>query len=554
MDKKKISLFYKALIIYIAVFISLCAVGLCVFADYLYNYERSLPENFAENFVTSLTEDDLDEIMNEVYPGEINNYEDKTDVYNQVYKPEISGRLEFYKAAGVYKEDAPAFNVFSEKGVKLFLLKLEKCGEYRYNLSKWNVESVEVYSGEIFADKFDITVYVPLGSELFAYGNAVSAEYIAEAATNNVYVKEFDSKIATEREYSSYYFENMSIVPELSVIFNGEELNKIDNLAESREDSHVKRIYLYPDAEFYTAEFTAPSTADVSVNGISVSEAYITNSADISDANEFETENKVTYNTYFIEGLIFEPIISVKFNGRELTAEDKNYVISDDYKTKITVNVPNGAEVNINGTSVSDSYEKESPDVYGVISQLSGYIEDRDNTTTYRITGFYSEPEVEAKLNGTPLVLINKSTSDSGETVYDFVIKSDSVTNEEAAAFAEEFLRDYVNFVACGYVGIDENHKVVMDYTLARSPAYNLMKKSYDSVKWNSKFGDVKYDSISITDFVDYYENCVGCTISFDVTLSAGRGKIRNYVDSISIIMIKNSGEWKIADITFGAN
>ena len=126
MTKKKISSFYKILIIYTAVIVVLCAAGLAIFADYIYNYELSLPESCAKSFIESLKTEDLEAIMKDVYPGKLNPIEDEDKVYSDIYESEIMTELEFYKAAGIYKEDVPAYNVFNQKGSKLFLLKLQK--------------------------------------------------------------------------------------------------------------------------------------------------------------------------------------------------------------------------------------------------------------------------------------------------------------------------------------------------------------------------------------------------------------------------------------------
>jgi len=553
MTKKKISSFYKILIIYTAVIVVLCATGLAIFADYIYNYELSLPESCAKSFIESLKTEDLEAIMKDVYPGKLNPIEDKDKVYSDIYESEIMTKLEFYKAAGIYKEDVPAYNVFNQKGSKLFLLKLQKCGEYRYGLPKWEVSMTEPYTEDVSANKFDFTVIVPYGAELIVNGSSVPANYIAEEKSTNCYLSKFEKNIVNAREYTVYYFDKLSIVPEISVIYGENEKISLTNFSDVRGKSWQKRIYLYPEDRFYSVEFNASSFVNISVNGINISDEFIKSSTEITDVNAFEKDNGYSVKTYLIPNLLTTPEIKVKFLGEEITPDENgNYVIGEEHKKAMTFIAPKNAKIALNGVSVTGDYAKNVSDTYGLLDNFKKYVKSTANLVTYTISGFYCVPEITASLGDTELTLICMRNVGVGETIYEYVLNTEKTLSHEVSSLSETFLRDYINFVSSGYVDIDLNHEVVMNYMLEGTPGYNIMKKSYNTVKWNSKYEKLVYNSVEIRGISVYHDNLVGCKISYDISLYDSRGSSNAIADTMTLLFIKDNDKWMIGNVSFG--
>ena len=179
-------------------------------------------------------------------------------------------------------------------------------------------------------------------------------------------------------------------------------------------------------ADFFSApkrEVTvnAPEKAVVCVNGVALGGDYTTGSSEYAGLNEFESGRTGAPRSaeYHVGGLYAQPSVTAELDGTALTAAEEKgayyFAYPESASHTVTVTVPSGCSVTINGVPLGDDRLTDYREPYPDLTEFESA--DKFFDVRYAIAGFYSEPEVSATLNGAALDRAGKEPWSFGFTV-----------------------------------------------------------------------------------------------------------------------------------------
>ncbi|MBO5274890.1 MAG: hypothetical protein J6I45_09770 [Clostridia bacterium] len=203
--------------------------------------------------------------------------------------------------------------------------------------------------------------------------------------------------------------------PVYSILADGEAYFTL-TLKEGEEVGFGMRMWeadtLTADEAYYTTErhtltITAPSEAEVSVNGRILAAADIeADGLRYRDVNPYEASlAELACTKYRVEGLFTPPEVAVIYEGVALTPSNKgdySYVFLPGQAQTLTVKAPSTATVTVNGYILTNDYVVEST-AYTDIQPEEKDIANLPTELTYLLEGIYSTPAVACHLNNTEL-------------------------------------------------------------------------------------------------------------------------------------------------------
>ena len=194
----------------------------------------------------------------------------------------------------------------------------EPWGDYEVKLSYNDVECVleerdgGIYPYEISKDlRYDCTVTVPAGTELYIDGERATVSYIKESDAVYPYLSPLELNAETAPKATVYEFAGLYTKPEIKATYNGTEIS----CKESKENGFLcSYSYALP---FEASEYSllVPFDTKVYINGIELGEEYITEKdilyTEVSDYAALLVNPK-TLCRYTVKDLLFVPEITVK--------------------------------------------------------------------------------------------------------------------------------------------------------------------------------------------------------------------------------------------------
>lgn len=306
-------------------------------------------------------------------------------------------------------------------------------------------------------------------------------------------------------------------------------INKVELLAD----------FIAPKARSIT--ITAPVGATVTVNGIAVSENYLSDAApDTSYLPELEqnaTDLLCCYEIANIYGTV--EIAGTATNGDTLVAEksDENGAVFalPEGELSYTIYAPAGATVSVNGVELDENYKKtgegttlslfEGLENYGAAPEMEAW----------EVGGLHQTPEITAAdESGTAL---------SAPYLQDGVYVFQPAADEELAAsqqqYAETFYNLYAAFEANRDDKLDTNYYNILPYMYGGTPLGTRLASEYSSRQPSGGVAAGSYDSVEVTGFVPYGDNLYTCTVLlYNDDELAG---------SCAVAFIKASGKWYAA-------
>lgn len=306
-------------------------------------------------------------------------------------------------------------------------------------------------------------------------------------------------------------------------------INKVELLAD----------FIAPKARSIT--ITAPVGATVTVNGIAVSESYLSDAApDTSYLPELEqnaTDLLCCYEIANIYGTV--EIAGTAANGDTLVAEksDENGAVFalPEGELSYTIYAPAGATVSVNGVELDENYKKtgenttlslfEGLENYGAAPEMEAW----------EVGGLHQTPEITAAdESGTAL---------SAPYLQDGVYVFQPAADEELAAsqqqYAETFYNLYAAFEANRDDKLDTNYYNILPYMYGGTPLGTRLASEYSSRQPSGGVAAGSYDSVEVTGFVPYGDNLYTCTVLlYNDDELAG---------SCAVAFIKASGKWYAA-------
>lgn len=306
-------------------------------------------------------------------------------------------------------------------------------------------------------------------------------------------------------------------------------INKVELLAD----------FIAPKARSIT--ITAPVGATVTVNGIAVSENYLSDAApDTSYLPELEqnaTDLLCCYEIANIYGTV--EIAGTAANGDTLVAEksDENGAVFalPEGELSYTIYAPAGATVSVNGVELDENYKKTGEDTtLSLFEGLENYGA-APEMEAWEVGGLHQTPEITAAdESGTAL---------SAPYLQDGVYVFQPAADEELAAsqqqYAETFYNLYAAFEANRDDKLDTNYYNILPYMYGGTPLGTRLASEYSSRQPSGGVAAGSYDSVEVTGFVPYGDNLYTCTVLlYNDDELAG---------SCAVAFIKASGKWYAA-------
>lgn len=306
-------------------------------------------------------------------------------------------------------------------------------------------------------------------------------------------------------------------------------INKVELLAD----------FIAPKARSIT--ITAPVGATVTVNGIAVSENYLSDAApDTSYLPELEqnaTDLLCCYEIANIYGTV--EIAGTAANGDTLVAEksDENGAVFalPEGELSYTIYAPAGATVSVNGVELDENYKKTGEDTtLSLFEGLENYGA-APEMEAWEVGGLHQTPEITAATeSGTAL---------SAPYLQDGVYVFQPAADEELAAsqqqYAETFYNLYAAFEANRDDKLDTNYYNILPYMYGGTPLGTRLASEYSSRQPSGGVAAGSYDSVEVTGFVPYGDNLYTCTVLlYNDDELAG---------SCAVAFIKASGKWYAA-------
>lgn len=306
-------------------------------------------------------------------------------------------------------------------------------------------------------------------------------------------------------------------------------INKVELLAD----------FIAPKARSIT--ITAPVGATVTVNGIAVSESYLSDAApDTSYLPELEqnaTDLLCCYEIANIYGTV--EIAGTAANGDTLVAEksDENGAVFalPEGELSYTIYAPAGATVSVNGVELDENYKKTGEDTtLSLFEGLENYGA-APEMEAWEVGGLHQTPEITAAdESGTAL---------SAPYLQDGVYVFQPAADEELAAsqqqYAETFYNLYAAFEANRDDKLDTNYYNILPYMYGGTPLGTRLASEYSSRQPSGGVVAGSYDSVEVTGFVPYGDNLYTCTVLlYNDDELAG---------SCAVAFIKASGKWYAA-------
>ncbi len=280
----------------------------------------------------------------------------------------------------------------------------------------------------------------------------------------------------------------------------------------------VQKVELLSDfinPEPRTLSITAPADATVTVNGITVSESYISSEApDSSYLPELEQNASELLRRYDIPGIYGTVEIgATSADGEVLSAEssDENGAVFalEEGTLSFRICAPEGAVISVNGVVLDESYKTGEKVTANFMSGLEGYGA-APELEAWEVTGLHLEPEYS---------VTDTSGSDLGAAYIQdgtplFLPASDSELEAAQSEYSENFFKLYAAFESNANDKIDTNYYNMVSYLYGTLPLTSRLGSEYIAREPAGGVTDSGYDSYELGNFMKLGENCYGCHVS----------------------------------------
>lgn len=200
----------------------------------------------------------------------------------------------------------------------------------------------------------------------------------------------------------------------------------------------------------------------------------------------------------------------------------------------VTVTVPSGSEVSLNGISVDTKYIKNDNITFDPCKNVAEFVT-APTLTEYEVTGLLCEPDITVEYNNMPLSL-------SGENgVYTCSYPEDAALLETQKATIINTAETYGKYIINR--GSLASLKKLM---VGRAETYI----SDIPAVWaflSGKQYTYEFKNESITNFKKYSDNCFSCDMYYDLYVNWGYGS-KTYETSMTYVYVLIDGNWYVAD------
>ncbi len=529
------------LIIYgISLFVLLAAlIGiLCLF---LTTYERNLPEKRVSEYIKDLTEEKIGEMIS----GEavlLSEFEDGVDIfYLGVANGGEKKGFSFYKKAEEYTSSRPVFKLIYGN-TEIGKITLEKAADTAFfGLTKWEIEECKIYTEDFLKNPKTFTVILPSSATLMIGDAEVSDEYITSSG------QKYDGSCFLRSENvlcKKYTIEGIYSEPRFRAVLGDKTVELL-----TYDKNGVLDWYIQEGNHLI---LTAPEESSVTLDGKPLNIGYCYKTEPQAEIGVFEEglEMPPSDAFYRIEKTDQEPKITVTVASGALetykSGEKILYRYPEGTKRRLTVILPDGASLYINGIEAGGEYQ-HGREAYSCLSTVETYLSEIPGGKKYVIEGLLTLPEVRAELCGTPLKIC-RHESVGQETRVEFLGETDAALQEKYSSLAVNYANTYITFTAMGAQNLEAHSRAVLDLMLPGSSGYKKIKKAVDSFSWVNPNTGIITEKMEAKSFIKVSDNAFICDVEFAVVLENYKSSIP-YSGIFTLTYVKNGEAWLCAEM-----
>ena len=569
--KPKRNRFLKAVTVFASVLILLAAAGAVVFWNFLKLYSVHSPDVFVENLVSHTDRDGWRQLLRQYLPGTYPDYEKSAELAYGVLAPQFDvGKVTWFP----YEEgEGRSYMLFSD-GKRFAVLNLKDVSGTRVGLYEWQIGSIEFDIGYFSAVDFPLTkIVMPAGASLCVNGVYPAAP--SAGAENCDYPalspgESHDSPLCVRWTFDDLWFE-----PELSCTLYGGELELV------RNDEAREYYFKFPEKDTHSLTVTVPSGVSASVGGKILTKEWASlteKEGELGELDDGGTGTLPMLSVWTVEGLFYDTQVEAEVYGEKLkllSSANYNYVFEtpDSCKYRITVTVPAGSEVTVNGRTQPRSASSPLPiSESGIgntalgrydVADLAAVPEAVPQFDRYELTGYLALPYVSVRIGGeTVEPCFHKVSEYDAVWEYDYLPSPQERVSAARVDSAQDFVKAYVKYICDGGAWHDPsnsetfnfNYEQLKSMMIMGTSGYLSVMESYREVNMMPHYDSFSLSGLSSDSYVEYTESCVSCRVTSQVLRTvrktSGDGTVTETADNMEISMmvlqILYKGEWRV--------
>lgn len=496
-------------------------------------------------------------------------YEDASKLAYDVLSPALElGEITYLRRMSPSAEGYPVFELFSD-GEHFASLVIKDRSIGLFSTGEWGIERVE-FDIEYFSNVAfpEYRVILPEGAELTVNGTPI------DPSMKEKYSVRYPALSIAEEGHDVapcdiYIFRDIYFTPELAATLGGESL-------EVGEIGEGEYFFRYPESATHLVNVIVPVGVDAYVSGILLTEEWASRTeidGELGQLDDGGTGTLPRLSVWTVDNLFGEVEIEAKIGGKDvaLISNDNGtykFDTPDECKYTLTVILPAGAELFVNGKAIDSSAKTEggatAEDIaYGFtalgryeVSEL-GVIEGAvPSFDKYVLTGYLAEPNISAKIGETELPLAGKSI-DGYSLRAEFDFSAGATLDAERIAAAEKFAESYIAYICGGGAWnnpdnekeFKANYDALKAQMIEGTAGYVAVMESYREVNLMPRYDSYKIDSMGSTNLVSYTEKSLSSRVDFSVTRTRtvnGAEQTDTLTGSISVLQVLYKGEWRV--------
>ncbi len=495
--------------------------------------EMSSDYSFLNGYIKGKGNKDIVAAAEKFISENITAFEDKEAVMKSVTDALYPNSLSVARDDN-YTKDKPIYTVYSD-GKVFFTAALKKSGKTLSGFDEWKLDSISVAEEcEVGSSAY---IEVPHGAVVTVNGTELNGENSKIEKCGYHALTEFESGLS-ESIYSDRYSIGIFFgQPKVSAVLDGAPLS-ISHIS----GRTVK--FSYPPTETTVKNITVPYGSTVSVNGITLSGKYISETGlkyPFLTRFEEDKDGLTRALTYRISGLFNEPEISVSYNGTVLESADggRKYRLPDELTDTYTVLAPQGAVVKVNGVVLGSAEVSKKKAEFPILKDLTSYAKDRPYLVEYTVSGLLSTPKVTASDAEGNVIFPDASASKDKHIIFS-VSSSVSPPDKDKTPLGS-FIKAYVKYIYSGSSGQTANYNSVTEMTPAKSLSLTKLKSEYKKLYSADVHKKIKYGDITYSDYKVYCKNTYSCTVTLPFTAALDGNTVEKQI-TLELLYI-NSGK-----------
>lgn len=485
--------FAKKLLIYALVLLLLIAASVLCLWNGLRQYEAAQPDRVIESYITAEGQTAFYHALMQIYPDAENIYEPVYDIAGELFSRYI-GKISYTRLVRESTYENPVY-LLQSNGENLLKVTLEQKTEPVFaGLPGYGVRSAELVLSEALSFT-DYGIVFPAEAEVYINGKQLNVD----AATQSKVFRIFGESNLVACLPGSFFSR-----PTVRAFVDGEEIFAKDG----------KHFIFDPQNELRTLHITAPEGATVRIDGVAVSDLFVTGKS-VSEADALGVTLPMT--EYTVPTVCGRGAVTVAQDGIALQTETVNeYVAAWPHAKSATIRIPPTAVLYADGTPLATSFVTDMH--AALLSELAG-MRNAPESHTYVLDRLYTLPTFTATDGGQALVAV----SDGGATV--FVPASDEALQKAHSDTALAYMQAYLHYTTQGYVNTRANLDALQQLVDAKSPLHANLERSLIGYQFASP-QKVTVDEITAENFRPLGADLFSCDIAYKLGLANFVGRI----------------------------